>query len=230
MDNLKDTLNVFKNPKSKVSCHWLITKRGILYKVVDESNAAWHAGVSYWRGERNLNNNSIGIELENQGHGRGYKSFTNSQLIILEALIKRILGQYKLKIINVLGHSDIAPERKFDPGELFDWERLAKKKLAFWPKVKRYEKKERLLQVGEKNREIYSIKRKLIKIGYKSSNNSYYVALEDVPGAVALSGTDANTTTLVNTTKFRKVDISVSEQGDDWSYDANYEYGQIVYF
>ncbi len=174
MDSLSETFKVFNSTKSKVSCHWLITRRGVLYKIVDENKVAWHAGTSYWKGEKKINSNSIGIELENCGHGTGYKSFTNSQLLTLEKLIKRILVQYKLNITNILGHSDVAPERKLDPGELFDWERLARKKLVFWPAIEKYKKKHAMLQIGEKSREVLIIKRKLKEIGYKCSNNNIY--------------------------------------------------------
>lgn len=174
MESLSDTLELFASTKSKVSCHWLISRRGVLYKIVEENKVAWHAGVSFWKGEKNLNSSSIGIELENQGHGREYKPFTNSQLLALEKLIKRIKIEYNLNIIDIIGHSDIAPHRKSDPGELFDWERLAKKKLAFWPKVQKQKKDMDFLQIGEKSQRVSEIKRKLKKIGYKCSNNNTY--------------------------------------------------------
>ena len=137
MKSLSDTLELFVSSISKVSCHWLISRRGVLYKIVEENKVAWHAGVSYWKGEKNLNSSSIGIELENKGHGRDYKPFTNSQLLALEKLIKRIKIEYNLNSVDVIGHADVAPLRKSDPGELFDWERLAKKKLVFWPKIQK---------------------------------------------------------------------------------------------
>ena len=174
MENLNETLKLFNSTKSKVSCHWLISRRGTLYKIVEESKVAWHAGASFWKEEKNLNSSSIGIELENQGHGKKYRSFTNSQLLTLERLIKRIIVQYKLNIINILGHSDIAPHRKLDPGELFDWERLAKKKLALWPKIQKKTKIKSLLQIGEKSEDVIRIKKKLREIGYKCSNNNTY--------------------------------------------------------
>ena len=179
MESLSDTLELFVSTKSKVSCHWLISRRGVLYKIVEENKVAWHAGISYWKGEKNLNSSSIGIELENQGHGREYKPFTNSQLLVLEKLIKRIKIEYNLNSVDVIGHADVAPFRKSDPGELFDWERLAKKKLVFWPKIQKQKIDMNLLQIGEKSKRVLTVKRKLRKIGYKcSSNNTYDLSLK----------------------------------------------------
>ena len=98
---------------------------------------------------------------------------------ILYWLIKRIKTEYNLNIINIIGHSDIAPQRKSDPGELFDWERLANKKLAFWPKMQKQKTNIKFLQIGEKSQRVREIKRKLKKIGYKcSSNNTYDLSLK----------------------------------------------------
>tara|TARA_B100000902_G_scaffold177098_1_gene170673 strand:+ start:98 stop:835 length:738 start_codon:yes stop_codon:yes gene_type:complete len=174
MDNLLETINLFKNPASKVSCHWLISRRGVLHKIVEEYNIAWHAGVSFWKYDTNLNDKSIGIELENKGHGNQYKPFSKSQLLTLEKLIFVLLKKYKLKYTNVLGHSDIAPDRKLDPGELFNWEYFAKKKLVYWPSPGKYYNKDILLQLGMKNKEVIYIKSKLKKIGYYCTNNSSY--------------------------------------------------------
>ena len=171
---LQETLNIFKDEKSQVSCHWLISKRGKLYKVVDEKNVAWHAGISYWKGEKMLNNNSIGIELDNIGHGLNYKIFSNIQMSTLERLLKLLLDKYNIKKQNVLGHSDIAPDRKLDPGELFNWDRLAKKKLAYYPLVKKDIFKKIFFKFGDSNIEIRKIKLKLIKIGYKCSKDNYF--------------------------------------------------------
>ena len=88
MDKIKETVNLFLDQESKVSCHWLISKKGVLYKIVEEENVAWHAGVSYWKGNRSLNEDSIGIELENNGHGKNYAIFPKTQMRILEILLK----------------------------------------------------------------------------------------------------------------------------------------------
>jgi N-acetylmuramoyl-L-alanine amidase len=172
--SLLEALNIFRDKNSQVSCHWLISKRGKLYKIVDEKNVAWHAGISYWKGEKMLNNNSIGIELDNIGHGLHYKIFSNIQMSVLEKLLKLLINKYKIKKQNILGHSDIAPGRKLDPGELFNWERLAEKNLAYYPLVKRKNVKKFFYKLGDRNKEIILIKLKLIKIGYKCSQGNYF--------------------------------------------------------
>ena len=171
---LLEALNIFKDESSQVSCHWLISKKGKLYKIVDEKNVAWHAGISYWKGERMLNDNSIGIELDNIGHGLNYKIFSNVQMQVLEKLLKLLINKYNIKIKNVLGHSDIAPDRKLDPGELFNWHRLDKKNLAYYPSVKKYAPNKIFFKLGDRNKEIGRIKSKLIKIGYKCSQDNYF--------------------------------------------------------
>ena len=172
--SLSEALNIFKDRNSQVSCHWLISKRGKLYKIVDEKNVAWHAGTSYWKGAKMLNNNSIGIELDNIGHGFNYKIFPNIQMQVLEKLLKSLINKYNIKKQNVLGHSDIAPDRKLDPGELFNWKRLAKKNLAYCPLVKRKNFKKFFIKLGDRNKELRIIKLKLIKIGYKCSQDNYF--------------------------------------------------------
>jgi len=178
-NSLMEALNIFKDKKSKVSCHWLVSKRGILYKIVDEQNVAWHAGISFWKGQRMLNDCSIGIELDNNGHGINYKMFSNKQMGVLERLLKLLKKKYNIKKRNILGHSDIAPDRKLDPGELFDWNRLARKNLAYYPVIKKYKLKKIFFKLGDKNLEIRKIKNKLIKIGYQcSQNNNFDICLK----------------------------------------------------
>ena len=173
-NSLQETLNIFKDKNSQVSCHWLISKSGKLYKIVDEKNVAWHAGVSYWKDEKMLNDNSIGIELDNVGHGCRYKIFSNIQMIVLEKLLKSLINRYNIKKQNILGHSDIAPDRKLDPGELFNWGRLAKKNLAYYPIVKKHKFNKVFFKLGDRNSEIRKIKTKLNTIGYKCSKNNYF--------------------------------------------------------
>ena len=172
--SITEALNIFKDKKSKVSCHWLISKRGKIYKIVDEKNVAWHAGHSFWKGEIMLNDCSIGIELDNIGHGASYKVFPNIQMSVLEILLKLLIQKYNIKKQNILGHSDIAPDRKLDPGELFNWNRLAKKNLAYYPLTKKYSLRNIIFKLGDKNKEIKIIKNKLNKIGYKCSKNNYF--------------------------------------------------------
>lgn len=117
----------------EVSAHYMIEEDGHIYRLVAESDRAWHAGVSYWRGHRNINARSIGIELVNPGHEFGYRPFPEPQLLALETLALEILARHPIPARNVVGHSDVAPTRKDDPGELFDWRSLASKGIGHWP-------------------------------------------------------------------------------------------------
>ena len=120
---------------AKVSCHYFIGEDGEIYRLVVEEYRAWHAGVSFWRGATDCNARSIGIELQNPGHEFGYRNFTEAQMQSLERLALDILSRHPIPPGNVLGHSDIAPARKMDPGERFDWQRLAARNIGIWPKT-----------------------------------------------------------------------------------------------
>ena len=121
------------DPEVKVSAHYLIDEGGVIYQLVNEKNRAWHAGVSYWAGETDTNSRSIGIELQNPGHEWGYTPFPHLQMEALRELSRDIVSRYQISNRLVLGHSDVAPGRKNDPGHLFDWEWLAKSGVGFWP-------------------------------------------------------------------------------------------------
>ncbi|MDA7715633.1 N-acetylmuramoyl-L-alanine amidase [Pelagibacteraceae bacterium] len=129
-----ESINRLKNLKYKVSCHYLINRKGELIQMVKDENIAWHAGKSKWKKFINLNNNSIGIELVNKGHKYGYQNFSNEQIKSLIRLCKNLKKKYSIKKENFLGHSDIAPLRKIDPGEKFPWEKLSTHKLGKWYK------------------------------------------------------------------------------------------------
>lgn len=118
------------DPAAKVSAHYLITDRGEVVALVDEADRAWHAGVSWWRGIADVNSASVGIELDNPGHDFGYRPFAEPQMAALVTLLPAIVARHGVAPANVVGHSDVAPARKIDPGELFDWERLARHGLA----------------------------------------------------------------------------------------------------
>ena len=122
--------------KHKVSCHYLIDRSGKIIQMVDENKIAWHAGKSKWKNFINLNNSSLGIELVNRGHRFGYQSFSKSQIKQLVKFCLQLKKKYKIKKSNILGHSDIAPLRKIDPGEKFPWSKLEKKGLGIWYKIK----------------------------------------------------------------------------------------------
>jgi N-acetylmuramoyl-L-alanine amidase len=118
------------DPEAKVSAHYLITEEGGVIRLVPEDRRAWHAGTSYWRGVRDVNSASIGIELDHPGHGLGYRGFADAQIDALIPLLGRIVKQYNIPRANVVGHSCVAPLRKLDPGELFPWQRLAEYRLC----------------------------------------------------------------------------------------------------
>lgn len=124
-----------RDPAAKVSAHYLIDEDGTVVALVPEPRRAWHAGVSWWRGRADLNDVSIGIELVNPGHEWGYRPFPEPQMAVLVELALGIIHRWSIPPTQVLGHSDIAPARKDDPGELFDWRRLAVAGLGYWPAI-----------------------------------------------------------------------------------------------
>ena len=128
-----ESIKRLKNIKTKVSCHYLINKRGRVTQMVKDNKVAWHAGKSKWQRFKNLNENSIGIELVNKGHEFGYENFSKIQIKNLINLCKNLKRKYIIKTENILGHSDIAPLRKLDPGEKFPWKKLSKYNLGYWP-------------------------------------------------------------------------------------------------
>ncbi len=118
------------DPEAEVSAHYCITEEGEVIRLVPDNKRAWHAGASYWRGHKDVNSASIGIELDHPGHGLGYRGFAEAQIDALVPLLHRIVQAYDIPRANVVGHSDVAPARKVDPGELFPWDRLAEYKLC----------------------------------------------------------------------------------------------------
>ncbi len=133
MTSAEAALDRLCDPAAKVSAHYAIEEDGRVWRLVPEEARAWHAGVSFWRGERDVNGLSIGIELVNPGHEFGYRPFPEPQMTALEGLTRAILARHPIPARNVLGHSDVAPARKLDPGELFDWQRLARAGIGLWP-------------------------------------------------------------------------------------------------
>jgi N-acetylmuramoyl-L-alanine amidase len=121
------------DPVARVSAHYTIDEDGAVFAMVPEERRAWHAGISYWAGARDINARSIGIELVNPGHEFGYRAFSDAQIASLIALSKGILARHAIPPWRVLGHSDVAPARKDDPGERFAWARLAGEGVGLWP-------------------------------------------------------------------------------------------------
>lgn len=126
-------LDRLTDPAAEVSAHYLIDEAGAVHALVAEERRAWHAGRASWRGRDDVNSASIGIELVNPGHDYGYRPFPEAQMAALEALCGAIVARHAIPPRNVVGHSDVAPARKQDPGELFDWARLAAAGIGLWP-------------------------------------------------------------------------------------------------
>ena len=160
-----ESLQKLSNVKSKVSCHYFIGRKGKIIKLVPDKNIAWHAGKSRWKSFRDLNENSIGIELANKGHEHGYQNFSPLQIKNLIKLCKKLKRRYSIKSENFLGHSDIAPLRKLDPGEKFPWKKLSKFKIGIW-----YSSLNKKLDVSRKKNLEALFFQNLYKIGYRYFN------------------------------------------------------------
>lgn len=129
-----DALKRLCDPAAKVSAHYMVEEDGRIFRLVDESKRAWHAGQSFWRGVTDINSASIGIELVNPGHRNGYRAFPVAQIAALKTLLREICARHGLSLtLAPLGHSDVAPLRKEDPGELFPWQALAQEGIGVWP-------------------------------------------------------------------------------------------------
>ena len=166
MQSERESLKRLCTPKYKVSSHYFINQRGKIYRLVDDKYTAWHAGKSCWGRYVNLNKNSIGIEIVNKGHRFGYTEFKKKQLKSLIKICKSLIKKYKIKKKNILGHSDIAPLRKIDPGEKFPWRKLAANGIGIWHHCNlNFLRKYRNLR-NIKNKEKIRFMKNLYKIGY----------------------------------------------------------------
>ena len=128
-------LDRLRDANAKVSAHYVVDEDGSIYTLVDETMRAWHAGISYWRGATNINQRSIGIEIVNLGHEFGYHPFAPTQMTSVQQLCRDILTRHDIPARNVIGHSDVAPARKEDPGEYFDWKTMAALGIGLWPEA-----------------------------------------------------------------------------------------------
>ena len=161
--------------KSNVSAHYFIKKNGNILNLVPDLYEAWHAGISSWKSFKSLNKYSIGIEIQNSGHDHFNENYKEAQIHSLRKLIKKLINQYRINFKNILGHSDISPDRKKDPGEKFPWKILAKSNLVNWHSLNENKlKKKRLIRLNSvEEKEFF---RNLYKIGYnkiKSSKSNY---------------------------------------------------------
>ena len=160
MQSERESLKKLISSRSKVSCHYLINRKGRIFNLVKDQNIAWHAGKSMWGKYKNLNKNSIGIELVNKGHRYGYQVFTKIQIKKLTKLCKSLKKKYKIKNNFILGHSDIAPLRKIDPGEKFPWNFLSSKGIGIYPIKLKIKSSKQIYNIG-------MFFQNLRKIGYR---------------------------------------------------------------
>ena len=171
-----DAINKLVGFKSKVSSHYLIKNNGEILKLVPDLYIAWHAGISHWQNYMSINKNSIGIEISNSGHEYKYSKFNEKQIKSLIKISKLLVKKYKIKSQFILGHSDISPDRKKDPGEKFPWKHLSKRKIGIWHNLSQNKLlKEREKKIKDTDKKIFI--KNLYKIGYsknlKSKNNKY---------------------------------------------------------
>jgi len=166
MKTEKAAIDRLTDIKSGVSAHYLIKQNGEIITLVPDLYTAWHAGKSVWKNYSSLNKDSIGIEIVNPGHDINYKKFSKIQLAALVRLSKFLIKKYRINSKNILGHSDIAPERKKDPGEKFPWKLLSKKKIGYWHNLNQNELiKNRNLKTSSKEKNLFLTN--LFKIGYQ---------------------------------------------------------------
>lgn len=167
MKTADDALKRMCDKKSKVSAHYMIDEDGQIIQLVEEESRAWHAGVSCWRGKEGVNDFSIGIELVNPGHEFGYRQFTPAQMENTERLCKIIMERHPIEQRNIIAHSDVAPDRKEDPGELFDWRLLAAEGVGLFPEISEDGQSTDLLKKGDENERVFELQKNLTAFGYK---------------------------------------------------------------
>ncbi len=172
MKNQSDALNRLTNNKSKVSSHYFIKNNGEILNLVPDTYIAWHAGVSSWKNYKSINKYSIGIEINNPGHDYRYKNFNKKQVESVLKLTKFLIKKYKIKNKFILGHSDISPNRKKDPGEKFPWKYLFKKKIGVWYNLNQKNLfNARNQKINKLDQNIFI--QNLYKIGYAKNLNKY---------------------------------------------------------
>ena len=165
MRHCEDAVARLCDPEAKVSAHYVVTRDGIIYQLVQESERAWHAGESFWRGHTNINARSIGIEISNPGHSEGYEDFPPAQMAAVAELSLAILARHPIPPQNVVGHSDVAFLRKQDPGERFDWQSLARAGIGLFPEHAR-PVMGKALAPGDKGTHVMRLQQSLANWGY----------------------------------------------------------------
>ena len=168
LPSIQASLKHLLNKRNKVSAHYLLDQKGKIYSLVNEKDIAWHAGISSWKADKLLNKKSIGIELQNTGTAGNYEKFPNQQISQLEKLILELQNKYNISNANILGHSDISPDRKIDPGPKFPWQRLFKNGIGLMPKIYPLKSKKNTTSNEIKNLQIL-----LKKFGYNLKVNGF---------------------------------------------------------
>jgi N-acetylmuramoyl-L-alanine amidase len=176
MTSTEAALDRLCDPDASASAHYLIDEDGTVYRMVPESRRAWHAGASSWAGETDINDRSIGIELANPGHEFGYRPFPEAQMASLEVLCADIVKRHPIAPRRVLGHADISPSRKRDPGEFFDWRRLAAKGIGLWPKLRAPQRAGAALGPSDSGVRVAAAQSALAAFGYGLSPTGEYDA------------------------------------------------------
>jgi N-acetylmuramoyl-L-alanine amidase len=176
MQSLEAALERMCNAKHEVSAHYCIAVNGDIYQLVSDEMRAWHAGKSFWQGKESLNDNSIGIEIVNTGHEFGYKRFPDAQMQSVLGLLEKLFATHNIDKKRVLGHSDIAPDRKEDPGEFFNWQLLAKKGFSIWHGLEEsfFETSSGIVSPGDSGESILQMQQKLKMFGYKVELTSQF--------------------------------------------------------
>ena len=164
MQSMRVAIKRLVSTKHQVSCHYLISREGKVFHMVEDNRVAWHAGKSRWGNLKNINDKSIGIELVNRGHKYGYQKFSRKQISVLIKLCNHLKRKYKIKNRFILGHSDIAPLRKIDPGEKFPWLKLKKRKIGIWYSMSKQDSLSRKLNKKDIRNNFF---KNLYKVGYR---------------------------------------------------------------
>jgi N-acetylmuramoyl-L-alanine amidase len=167
-----EALARLRDPAAQVSAHYLIEEDGQVFVLVPEERRAWHAGVSFWKGERNLNGVSIGIEMVNPGHDWGYRAFPDAQVESLLELVGGIRSRWSVPDARILAHSDVAPDRKLDPGELFPWKRLAEAGHGLWAEPE--PAPGAALAAGAESTAVFALQAGLTRLGYDCAPSGVY--------------------------------------------------------
>ncbi|MCR5876392.1 N-acetylmuramoyl-L-alanine amidase [Phenylobacterium sp. J426] len=172
METGEAALERLRDPEAKVSSHYLVEEDGRIFRLVREERRAWHAGVSFWKGQQALNGTSIGIEIVNPGHEFGYRPFPEAQIAAVIALTADIRSRWMIEDARIVGHSDIAPDRKIDPGELFPWKRLAEAGHGLWAEAP--PAPGAAIAEGEEGAAVFALQAGLTRLGYNLPPSGKY--------------------------------------------------------